>query len=344
VRRVVVLGGLGFFGRTAAAELRKLGLHVRTASRRHGADLRIDANDPESIRAEVRHGDIVLDAAGPYYARTPALIEAAIDVGFDVVDLNDDLSYAEMVLAQESRIAERGIRVLTSASTVSAFSAAVMQIIGPESPNRFTSFLAPATRRTANAGTANSLLRTIGKPIRVLRDGVLQTVRGWQEKRSFQFGPSQKMSPICGHVFESADALWLPRMRPSLRDVAMYVDANIVGANTLLSLAARSNLIRSLLERTVGFGTSAARQFGSETGGVAYELEGADGRTARFALIAEKKSYMVAIAPAVLATQKLASDGITDRGLILPDRYADPTQILGFLQSAGVKFIHSRNV
>ena len=123
----------------------------------------------------------------------------------------------------------------------------------------------------------------------------------------------------------------------------MYVDANIPGANAFLPLAARSNMIRSLLKQAIGLGTSAVRQIGSEAGGVAYELEGDGGRTARFALIAEKKSYMVAIAPAMLAIQKMASDQITERGLILPDRYADPQQILAFLQTAGVKFVHSQN-
>jgi hypothetical protein len=339
VRRVIVLGGLGFFGRTAAAELRKLGVHVRTASRRSGADLQIDANDPDSIRAEVRHGNIVLDAAGPFQVRTPALIETAIDVGFDVVDLNDDLTYAEMVLTREPQITEAGIRVLSSASTVSAFSAAVMRIVGPESPLRFTSFLAPATRRTANVGTARSLLRTVGQPIRVLREGTLQTVCGWRETRSFRFHPSQKLRPIRGHVFESADAIWLPRVRPSLRDVAMYVDANAAGANLILSVAARSSAFRSFLQRAIGLGTSVARRLGSETGGVAYELEGEDGRVGRFALLADKKSYMVAIAPAVLAVQKMANDQITERGVILPDRYADPMEILGLLRTIGVKFV-----
>jgi hypothetical protein len=281
----------------------------------------------------------VLDAAGPFHSRTPALIETAIDVGFDVVDLNDDLSYAEMVLAHESQIAAAGIRVLSSASTVSAFSGAVMKLIGPESPRRFTSFLKPATKRTANLGTAKSLTRTIGQPIRVLREGMLQTICGWREKRTFRFPPSQKKRPIHGHVFESADALWLPRVRPSLKDVAMYVDANVFGANTFLTMAARSNLFRGVLQRAIGLGTSLARQFGSEIGGVAYELEDDDGRTARFALVAKERSYMLAIAPAVLAIQKMANDQFTERGLILPDRYADPRQILAFLETIGVKFV-----
>ncbi len=261
MRRVIVLGGLGFFGRAAAAQLRRLGVHVRTASRGGGADLRIDANDPESIRAAVRPGNIVLDAAGPFHGRSLALVEMAIRVGFDVVDLNDDLQYAELVLSRAPQIAEAGIRVLCSASTVSAFAAAVMRIIGPTSPRRLTSFLMPATRHTANAGTATALLRTVGQPIRILRSGELRTVLGWRESRTIRL-PSP-LRAIRGHLFESADALWLPRICPSLKDVAMYVDANTLGANAMLTMAAHSRIVRHMMQRGLGFGTRLARRFGA---------------------------------------------------------------------------------
>ena len=328
MRRVIVLGGLGFFGRAAAAQLRRLGVHVRTASRGGGADLRIDANDPESIRAAVRPGNIVLDAAGPFHGRSLALVEMAIRVGFDVVDLNDDLQFAELVLSRAPQIAEAGIRVLCSASTVSAFAAAVMRIIGPTSPRRLTSFLMPATRHTANAGTATALLRTVGQPIRILRSGELRTVLGWRESRTIRL-PSP-LRAIRGHLFESADALWLPRICPSLKDVAMYVDANTLGANAMLTMAAHSRIVRHMMQRGLGFGTRLARRFGANVGGIAYEIAGDDGRTARFALFAEKNSYLVAIAPAVLALQTMANDALVDRGLLLPDRYADPLAILRF--------------
>ncbi len=342
VRQVIALGGLGFFGRAAAAQLRKLGVHVRTASRGSGADLRIDANDPDSIRAAVRPGNIVLDAAGPFHSRTLALVESAICIGFDVVDLNDDLQYAEAVLSLEPQIAEAGIRVLCSASTVSAFSAAVMQIIGTRPPRRFTSFLVPATRHTANPGTAMSMLRTVGRPIRVVRDGELRTVTGWHESRSIPL-PSP-LRPIRGRVFESADALWLPRICPSLNDVAMYVDANALGVNTMLALASYSNAVRRVMQSGISLGTWMARRFGSEMGGVAYELEGVDGRVGRFALIAEKNSYLVAIAPAVLAVKKMAGDQLTERGLLLPDRYVEPLEILRFLDAMGVKYFREPGV
>jgi Saccharopine dehydrogenase NADP binding domain len=337
MRRVIVLGGLGVFGRIATEHLRKLGVHVRTASRGAGADLQLDANDPASIRSVVRHGNIVLDAAGPFHSRTLALIETAIEVGFDVVDLNDNLHYAELVMELEPRIAEAGIRVLSSASTVSAFAAAVMKIAGTAAPRRFTSFLAPASRHTANAGAALSLLCSIGQPIRILRDGKLQFARGWCESRTVSL--PRPAGPIRGYLFESADALYLPRIHPSLQDVAMYVDANVLGANTMLTLAAYSKVVRKLMQCGIGFGTSLARRFGSSTGGIVYEIEGVDGRIARFALVAEQNSYLVAIAPAVLAVQRIASDQFTERGLVLPERHAEPLAILRFLDSAGVKYV-----
>ena len=341
MRRVVVLGGLGFFGRTAAGELRALGVDVRLASRGPGAELRIHAEDPDSIRSQLIRGDIVLDAAGPFHARTSTLIDSASEVGFDVVDLNDDVSYAETVLAREQQIAQAGIRVLSSASTVSAMSAAVLKMLDVEQPRRFTAFLAPATRRTANAGTAQSLLRTVGQPIRVLRSGALHTVTGWREQRTFAPNASHKLHkllPIHGHVFESADAIWLPRACPSLQDVAMYVDANIPAANAILCLAARSTAVRSLLKRSIGVGAAVARRLGSSVGGVAYQVEANDGRIATFALFAEEKSYLLAVAPPVLAVKKLVNDQISDRGVLAPGQYTDAAEILEFLRAASVKF------
>ena len=232
MKRVVVLGGLGLFGRTVIEQLRPQGIIAQSASRRGSADVRVDANDSTSIRAALRPGDLVIDAAGPFQARTTALIQAAVEVGFDVIDLNDDLTYAESILALESQIARAGIRVLTSASSVSAVAAAVVQLSGIPAPQRFTTFLAPASRHTANSGTALSLLRSVGEPVRVLHEGKLQTRVGWSEMRPFRL--PVPVGAICGRLFESADAVHLPRIWPSLREVAMYVDTNTTGVNTLL--------------------------------------------------------------------------------------------------------------
>jgi saccharopine dehydrogenase-like NADP-dependent oxidoreductase len=95
MKRVIVLGGLGHFGLTAADQLRSRGIPVQVASRSTAADLQIDANNPDSIRSVLRVDDLIIDAAGPFHARSTALLESAIEIGFDVIDINDDLQYAE---------------------------------------------------------------------------------------------------------------------------------------------------------------------------------------------------------------------------------------------------------
>lgn len=336
MRRIIVLGGLGLFGRTAVTELRQLRFTVLTASRRPEADLQIDANDAESIRGAILHGDIVVDAAGPFHSRSMAIIEAAIEVGFHVIDLNDDLGYAEQVYSRENEIAAAGICALSSASSVSAVSAAVIRYSGIDLPTRLTSFLAPATRYTANAGTAQSLWRSVGRPVRVLIDGQLQTRVGWIERRPFVM--PQPVGKIDGHLFESADAVTLPRCWPSLREVAMYVDSNTFGANSLLEMAAHSEPLRELMQSKMEWGTWLAKKLGATAGGIGYEVQAADGRIDRFAITASTDSFLTAVAPAVLAASAIASGRFSEEGLVPAHRQVDPDELFTYLTRRGVVF------
>jgi hypothetical protein len=332
--RVIVLGGLGLFGRTAADQLRRFGIAPLITSRSERAELQVDANDPASIRKALRPGDIVIDAAGPFHTRSPALVEIAIEVGFDVIDLNDEPTYAERVLGLQWRIDDASIRVLTSASSVSAVSAAVVRRSGIVAPVRVSSFLAPATRYTANIGTARSLIRSVGQPISVFRDGRLQELPGWSEPRKFVMPPP--IGPVCGRLFASADAVHLPRVWPTLRDVNMFVDTNTFGGNALLNLATVSTTIRQMMSWQVRFGTWLARKFGSSAGGIGYEVVDADGKIARWAITASQNSYLVAIAPAVLAAQAMFENRFVHQGLVAPDLHVEPARLWEFLQANGI--------
>jgi hypothetical protein len=334
VTRVIVLGGHGLFGRTIAEQLERFGIVAQYASRVARADLRVDANDVKSIRASILSGDLVIDAAGPFQHRTTALVEAAVEIGFDLIDINDSLDYAEKVLALEQPISAAGIRVLPSASSVSAVAAAILKHSCVTSPKRMTCFLAPASRHTARAGTALSLLNSVGRPIRLWRDGRLQSDLGWTEAKMLSMpGP---IHTIRGRLFESADSLYLPRIWPTLREVTMYVDTNLPGMNTLLRLAAKSRVLRSALKRSIGLGSSIARRLGSSAGGLGYEIEDAVGQVVRYAIVAKRNSFLVAVAPAVLAAQSIVENRFSHRGLVLPNQHVEPDELLGFLRAAGI--------
>lgn len=334
MKRIIVFGGLGHFGRTATQELRALGLPVKIASRRGDTDLHVDADDTNSIHATIQPDDIVLDTAGPFHARSTALLEAAIEIGCDVIDINDNLQYAEKVLTLEPRIQSARIRVLSSASTVSAVAAAVIRQCGITSPKSATVFLAPASRYTAHGGAALSLIRSVGQPIRVFCDGRFQEFRGWSQ--SLRFRMPRPLGMIRGGLFETADAAYLPRIWRSLRNVTMYVDTNTLSVNVLLRLAAHRPRLQQLLEQHARWGSGFARFVGSSAGGVGYLIEGASGQVSRCAIVSRKSSFITAVAPAVLAAHAIFQDRFPHPGLVLPDRHVEPADLFAFLQSRGI--------
>jgi hypothetical protein len=335
VRRVVVLGGRGTFGAAALERLRAAGPSPLVAARRAPADLLLDADDPAALRAGLRRGDVVLDAAGPWQARTTALVEAAIDVGFDVVDLSDSLGYARRLRALTPRIDAAGIAVLTSCSTVSAISAAVVATSGVASPVRVATCLVPGARTTARKGTAAALLASVGAPIRVLREGRLVRRTGWSESRAFAL--PAPLGRVRGHLMETADAVLLPRSFPSIARADLYVHTHVPGMDPLLALAARVPPLKDAMSAAASFGTAAARRLGAASGCVAWEVTGSAGDVHRSALVGSGPTYVSAVVPATLAVEDLAHDRFPARGLVLPHLHVDPARLFRSLEALGIR-------
>jgi len=341
VRRIVVVGGTGFFGAAAVERLRADGLQPVVASKHSKADLQLDVNSRASVKSALRPFDVVLDAAGPFQARTTALLEAALETGFDVVDLSDSLEYAEKIEGLRLRIEAAGIRVLTSCSSVSAISAAAVHLSGLPKPVRLAVCLSPASRFSASHATALSLLNSVGVPIRVFRDGRLARVLGWRETRTIAMPlPTGRMR---GHLCSSTDALLLPRIWPSLRRIDFYVDGGPPPVAWALSLACRFAWGRGLVKTTLPAGLAVARLIGSKTGCLAFEIEDADRRVWTLALVSSRKGYVTAVIPAALAAGAIARGRFPQQGLIPPDRHVDPAALLDELIRLGFDVVTTRH-
>ena len=318
-RRVVVLGGRGFFGRAIVDLLRQDGAAPETPAH---ADL--DVEDSDSIRARLRSGDVVIDAAGPFQHRTGTLVRAAMELGCDLIDISDSIDYAGRVCALQADIESSGIRVLSSCSSVSAVTASLVKWSGLQNPKRVSAFLVPATRHTANAGSARSLIESIGRDVRVWREGRLQSEPGWRRSKGFAM-----LGMRTGYVFESADSLWLPRIWPSLSEVECFVDTNTPGLNLLLNVASRSSLVRWGVQTMQSPGRWFARCFGSAVGGYGIEVDGV-----RVSILGGPQ---IAAAPAALAAQKISRDEFEPRGLVLPHLHADLSELLQRYETLGMK-------
>jgi len=334
VRRIVVLGGLGFFGAAVVERLRASGMNPLVGSRREGAGLRVDVEDPESIKAALRPEDVIVDAAGPFQHRTLALVYSAIETGFDLIDLSDSLDYALRILALRPELDSKGIRVLTSCSSVSAVTAALVRWSRIAEPLRVTTYLIPAVRFTANRGAAVSLLRSVGHDVRVRRNGRLEIQPGWRESRTYVL--PEPIGNIRAHLFESSDSVLLTAIWPSLSCVDLFVDSNVPCLNQLLGVAARVGGAASAIARVLPLGLAVVRRIGRRASALAVEVEGSNERV-RLALLSSGIGHYTAAVPSAMAAKAIAEGRFDGRGLILPDQYVNPADLIGELRGLGIQ-------
>lgn len=328
----MLLGGGGFFGSAIAEALRERDCEPLTPSH-----AQVDVENGEALLLNLQPRDVVIDAAGPFHQRTTMLLDVAIKVGFDVIDLSDNLSYAVAVHAMNDRLSAADVRVFTSCSAVSAVTAAAVRTSCIESPTRVSVCLLPASRDSSSAGTAASLVRSLSRPIRVLHDGRLTSAIAWSRSRIFRVPPERR--EVRAYLGESADAVTLPRVWPSLREVDFFVDTQALGMNRLIATATRLPAGRRLLERLAPIGLPLAKLTGSHSGGYVVEVTD-DSRIVTTALVAQRRSYMAAVLPATLAARSLAAESSPPPGVVPADRLSDPDELGTELRKLGVE-LHS---
>ncbi|HEV2011174.1 MAG TPA: hypothetical protein VGS17_09140 [Candidatus Limnocylindria bacterium] len=305
LRRVIVLGARGFFGAHAVRLLRAAAVPAVGLTR---ADA--DANDRSSLRSALHENDVILDAVGPFQTRSTALLDVALELGADLVDLSDSLSYARSMRAREGEIAARGIAVLTGCSAISAVVATLVRASTVGQVRCVDAWLAPASRETANVATARAFLGSVTAP-------------AWK---------ACDFAPVRGMHVESGLVVQLPAIWPALEEVAFWVDPHTRGAATLLALASRSSLVRRAMDAVVPLGVQLARLAGTREGTFAVRIEGSAG-VARWVLRARRGSYLLALGPATIAARRLASGDRGTLGLVPADEHVSADALFAYLEA-----------
>ena len=300
--------GDGFFGRLVARRLAEAHIRVLVASRTSG-DIRLDVEDRATLLRAFRPDDVLVDTAGPFQARTTALLEAAIERRCDVIDLSDARAYAEAALALHERARSSGVRILTSCSAVATVAAAAIRAMGLTAPESCDLFLAPASAETGNPATVRAFLASVD----------------WSRSREFPGGRRR------GHFVDSAAAVLLARSWPSLGRAEFWVDPNAPFAATALALATRLGLV-TLLQSAAPV---SARLLGRRRG--LFAIAARDGaREGLMTLSAPRESYLIAAEPAVLAAETLAYGAELEPGVVRSDAQVDHAVLFARLRALGV--------
>jgi hypothetical protein len=200
MKRVVLIGATGVFGRRLARHLSRMdGLDLVLTSRSAAKaealakELASEASVPIRGIAFDRDKDlvaslaalqpwVVIDASGPFQHLGYEVPTAALLLGAHVVDLADARDYLTGYGPQLDEIArQRGLVALVGASSTPALSAAAARELseGWQRLDTVDIAITPGGRSEVGPAVIAAVLSYAGKPVPIWREGELQTTPGW---------------------------------------------------------------------------------------------------------------------------------------------------------------------
>lgn len=200
MKRVVLIGATGVFGRRMARHLSRLdGIDLVLTSRSDdkaqalAQELAAEAKVPVSGAGLDRDEDLVaslaalqpwlvIDASGPFQQQGYEVPTAALLLGAHVVDLADARGYLAGYGPQLDALArQRSLVALAGASSTPALSAAAARELseGWERLDSIDVAITPGGRSEVGPSVIAAILSYAGKPVPIWREGELQTTPAW---------------------------------------------------------------------------------------------------------------------------------------------------------------------
>ncbi len=196
MKRVLIVGGAGVFGRRLADGLREttqadLIIAGRSRARAEAAALTVGAVEAAALDrqtatpAEVRalEPDLVIDAAGPFQGGDLRFARAVIEAGANYLDLADARDFVAAFPALDAVARERGVAAISGASSTPALTHAVLDrlVAGWRRIDVIRAGIAPANRMDRGLAVMKAILSWVGAPVRVFEAGAWRERSGWSD-------------------------------------------------------------------------------------------------------------------------------------------------------------------
>jgi short subunit dehydrogenase-like uncharacterized protein len=237
--RIVVFGATGYTGRLTVEALLERGQLPVVAGRSAArlADLAADLDArldmavadvarPDTIRAILEPGDVLVSTVGPFSKWGDAAAEAAIETGAHYIDSTGEPPFIRRVFERHGpRAAERGVGMLTAFGydwvPGNLAGALALREAGHSAVRVDTGYFVTGSTGAGSlsGGTRASLAGAVGTPSFAWRDGQLRTERGAARVRSFRLGDKDREALSVG----SSEHFTLPRFHPGLQEVNAYL-------------------------------------------------------------------------------------------------------------------------
>jgi len=209
VKKVVVLGGYGNFGKrivenlsgieditvfVAGRNLSKssaLVTHLENTSAARLEPLVIDIfADDFKEQLAILSPYLVIHTSGPFQGQDYRVPTACIECGAHYIDLADDRRFVCDIVELDCEAKDKGILIVSGASSVPGLSSAVIE----RYQNKFSTIdsinlaIAPGNKAERGLATVEAILSYTGHPLSVFKDGRWQDVYGWMDSKVNDFG------------------------------------------------------------------------------------------------------------------------------------------------------------
>ncbi len=239
--RIVLFGATGYTGELTAHALVARGVKPVLAGRTRarleklaedlggGCEVALaDVGSPETVRALVERGDVLVSTVGPFARFGRPAVDAAIDAGAHYLDSTGEPSFIREIFEQHGpRAHAAGIGMLTAFGcdwVPGNLAGGLALDEGGEAAVRVAiGYFATGDGMGSDAmsgGTRASVAGASLSPGFAFRDGRLVTERGAKRLQHFELWPGHKAPAVS---VAGTEHLALPRSFPALRDVDLYL-------------------------------------------------------------------------------------------------------------------------
>jgi saccharopine dehydrogenase-like NADP-dependent oxidoreductase len=363
---VLVLGGYGFFGTricTALAREPAIKLYIAGRDRSRAVALAdaLDLPSAQAIGIDAHAADFtdrlsklgmdtLIHTAGPFQGQDYAVAKAAIQAHCNYIDLADGRVFVGGITSLDEAARERGVTVVSGASSVPALSSAVVDRLLPAFRRLDALRIGIASgARTPGLATMKGIFSYCGKPFARLEQDAWRTTYGWLDLHRHRF-PSPVGARWMGSC-EVPDLNLFPRRYPSLQTVTFHAGfASDMGHLLVWGLSGlvKLGLIRSLVPAAVSLNriSHCIEPLVSDKGAMFVTLEGigADGQPLQKTwnlLAARNHGPYIPCGAAIALTRKLArgeplrKGAMPCMGLLGVDEYLAPLRDLDIREVEG---------
>jgi len=202
----------------------------------------LDANDPElAARLHALDVDTLIHTAGPFQSQRYTVATAAIQAGCHYIDLADGREFVTGITSLDAPARERGVTVVSGASSVPALSSAVVDRYLPQFVRLDSiEFGISSGGRAPGLASMKGIFGYGGKLFREWRRGAWRPTHGWLDLITHRFP-----QPVGLRLLASCDIPDLtlfPQRYPTIRTVTFH--AGFASAPGQLVLWCLAGLVR----------------------------------------------------------------------------------------------------